>query len=92
MNIDNKKTRNTDISVLASFNGLGIINPFRICIDGIEYNVKEIMYKKDNHYAGAQSISFVCKLDNNQVKEIIYFISSHCWKCRDVLLDTPTLS
>lgn len=88
MSTDKNKTKNTDIGVLASFNGFGIINPFRICVEGSEYNVKEILYKKDNHYAGTQSISFVCRLEDDQVKEIIYFVSTHCWKCRDVLLET----
>ncbi|BCN30313.1 hypothetical protein [Anaeromicropila herbilytica] len=88
MNKSKNTSRNSDIGVLASFNGLGTINPFRVCINDIEYNVKEILYKKDNHYAAMQSISFVCRLDDDQVKEIIYFVTTHCWKCRDIILDS----
>lgn len=79
-----KKSRNSDIGVLASFNGIGNIKPFRICLDGKEYNVIEILEKKDNNYAACQSISFFCRLETDEIKEIIYFISTHSWKCRNV--------
>lgn len=88
LNKSRNKTRNTDIGVLASFNGLGNIKPFRICLEGVEYNINEIISKKDNNYAASQSVSFICKLEDGQLKEIIYFVSSHCWKCRNINSDS----
>lgn len=88
MNLDN-----VTIDVICLIDKTGKIEPLKIRIESddsciITTKVNEVVYTKENNYAGFTTFDFGCKVtidDINQLLELRYNVNEHKWKINKVV-------
>ena len=75
---------NMPIDVIAIFDHQGNITPSYVCLEDekhklVNHKIIHVVLRQDHKYAGIATIDYMCKLDNGQSIELMFFVRDHKW-------------
>lgn len=78
---------NVPVDVVATFNTIGGVKPTYVRLEDEQHRlhthkIEDILYTKDEKYAGISALLFCCNIMNDNCKQMIklrYQINSHTW-------------
>ena len=84
---------NTPVDVICMMDKTGKITPLKIRIENDEgqnviSKIIEVVYSKENNYAGITTIDYGCKVAFDEIPQLIelrYYVSDRIWKLHKVV-------
>lgn len=84
---------NTAIDVICLIDKVGKLTPLKIRIENddgsiITTKINEVVYTKENHFAGFTTFDYGCKVtidEGEQLIQLRYYVSEHTWKINKII-------
>lgn len=84
---------NTPIDVICMIDKTGKITPIKVRIENDDSSIlvakiNEVVYSKENHYAGITTFDYGCKVSIDELEQLIelrYNVLDHVWKITKVI-------
>ncbi len=75
---------NIPIDVIAIFDHQGNITPSYVRLEDekhklIDHKITQVKLQQDHNYAGIATIDYLCRLDDGQSIDLMFFVREHKW-------------